>query len=93
MKKKAKKHDPRSEAAQRAACKKLKNGRAHIELWSDEAVGMYEIAISNTYLDKVLAIFDLRDCYRKRKPLTGIMKKVRKAVQPKRGRGKKRRSL
>ena len=87
-----KKHDPRSEAAQREAIKKLKGGACVVPHWSNTELNLkpFEIAITkDTDVDEpveVYAIFDLRDCFRKRSPLTGYMKSQRKAVQPKRRR-------
>lgn len=80
--KKAKKRNPRSEAAQREALKKLYYSSVRIA-WLEGGED-YEIYIKED--EEVVAIFDLRDCYRKRKPLTGITKKLRSAIQPRRKR-------
>lgn len=87
--KRARKHNVRSEAAMRKAIKKWTTEkpvcREH-SLTDDgyPIVNFYDGFHINE--DKLIAIFDLRDCYRKRQPLKGITKAVRKAVQP---RGKK----
>lgn len=82
--KKIKKHDPRSEAAQREVFKDREffiwhtyHTKSTIEI---HALGT--LALGNP--GQAVAIFDLRDCYRKRQPLKGITKAVRKAIQPNR---------
>lgn len=78
-----KKRDPRSEAAMREAI------RRHIDkgdviwdvCWSEDST----FVTASTPNDReYIAIFDLRDCFRKRAPLKGIAKKMRKAIQPRR---------
>ena len=86
---KAKKRNPRSEAAQREA----------IRLWNKCCVILIPIpcttqikaeisslgsASTNRPYREIVAIFDLRDCYRKRAPIKCITKAVRKAIQPRR---------
>ena len=51
------------------------------------AANDYEILIVDIETLTLLAICDLRDLYRKRQPLTGINKTMRKAIQPKRKKG------
>ncbi|HXF28950.1 MAG TPA: hypothetical protein VN457_03805, partial [Chlamydiales bacterium] len=78
MRKLKKKHDPRSEAAQRAAIKAYDAGIGWIGFSGTGPAPIVYILRGET---EVLAIFDLRDCYRKRQPLKGITKKLRKAIQ------------
>lgn len=88
--KKPRKQDPlRTEAAIKRAVKiwaasNVKFGKwCHLTTVADEP---YCVAIGDS--TGRLAIADLRDLYRKRQPLKGITKAMRKMVQPKRGRGK-----
>jgi hypothetical protein len=84
---KAKKHDPKSEAAQREALRE-----PYHWVWQLDATEGVVRAYDRTFDSKgrerdiVLAIFDLRDCYRKRAPLKGVTKALRKAIAPKRKR-------
>lgn len=80
------KRNPRSEAAIKEAVKMLSEGRVHCingGYAENKKLKNYELQF---YLDgdKVssppIAIIDLRDFYRKRAPLKGITKAVRKAV-------------
>lgn len=83
MPKKSKKHNPRSEAAQRFAVKSFMAGDAFMEENRAKlypSVNIHVVGGSN----ELLATFDLRDCYRKRAPLKGIKKAMTKAIQPKR---------
>lgn len=94
MKKKSQKqtkHDLRSEAAQREAIRLAKESKVYFKdekvYFKDESDGMHYnhspfVYALRTWSDELIAIFDLRDCYRKRAPLKGITKAVRKAVQP-----------
>lgn len=87
-----KKHNPRSEAAQKNAIGKL--GQPGISVnspmnsgWAsvNDKLKPTEIAIVDDYKDEdkwILAIFDIRDCYRKRQPLMGINKALKKAIRP-----------
>lgn len=75
--KQARKHDPKSEAAMRRAIR----DRGGLE-WR---LFIFQSVVQATGSDgELIAEFDLRDCYRKRAPLKGITKAMRKAVQPKR---------
>lgn len=88
----AKKRDPRSEAAQKEAVRLLKRNTVNecaAYPYFVEEPGSTEVQILRGDTEEVIAIFDLRDCYRKREPLKGITKKFRKAIQPKRKKGKK----
>ncbi len=78
---KKRKHDPRSEAAMREAIKLWLKQDAELTV-RHKQIGTCELEIEKN--NETLAIFDLRDCYRKRQPLKGITKAVRKAVQPRR---------
>lgn len=83
--KKTKKHNPRSEAAQREAIKRLAEPGVDLKwLAGGEDYEIYAIQALGGTQNEVIAIFDLRDCYRKRKPLTGITKTMRKVIQPRR---------
>lgn len=77
--------NPRSEAAQREAI------RNRDSLFFDVTVGPRSVVVTAHELvscsDEPVAVFDLRDTYRKRAALTGITKKIRKAIQPKAKRG------
>lgn len=90
----------RTEAAVKKAVKLFSTGYAVIEtgvlygVRQDDGLSTYilqptEIAIAlprklyQTHTE-ILAIIDLRDLYRKRAPLTGINKKLKSAIQPKR---------
>lgn len=74
---KSKKWNPKSEAAMRKAIR----DRAGLE-WQ---LFIFQSIVQATGSDgELIAEFDLRDCYRKRQPLKGITKAMRKAVQPKR---------
>lgn len=79
-----KKYDPRSEAAQREACRLLKSGDAHRYFSLGET---FTVHVAELNKDPI-AIFDLRDCYRKRQPLKGIKKAFNKAIAPKRKKAK-----
>lgn len=83
------KHNRRSEAAQREGCKALGNKTGYIayQIEIDEKpfyLQRWELAVISTKGHGIIAIFDLRDCYRKRAPLKGINKAFKKAIQPKR---------
>ncbi len=73
------KRNPRSEVAQREAFKNRKNVSLCI-VHTEKTIEVHASSGTITY-----AIFDIRDCFRKRQPLTGITKKIRKAIQPKKG--------
>ena len=76
----AKTHNHRSEVAQREACRLLRRGEA------TKSFACYEKPFEiHVYKDvgkkwEKVAIFDLRDCYRKRRPLKGVTKAMRKAI-------------
>ncbi len=81
---KKKKHNPKSEAAQREAIRNKWDN-----LWTVHATDETVEVVAYVRLDGeevALVRFDLRDCYRKRAPLKGITKALRKVVQPKRKR-------
>lgn len=71
----------RTERAVRIAAKKVANRSATLEEFSDGEP--YAVAIMEG--EEIIAIFDLRDLYRKRAAIK--MKDLRKAIQP-RGRRK-----
>lgn len=71
----------KTEAAQRRAIKLMNDGLAYIAV-SNAHSPILEVRADS----KTIALFDLRDCYRKRAPLKGIQKTMRKAVQPKKKR-------
>lgn len=75
---KKKKHNPRSEAAQREALRDPTRWQWQL----DRVGGIVEVWDLSGLNDELIAVFNLRDCYRKRKPLKGIMKATRKAIQP-----------
>lgn len=82
-----KKKNIRSEAAMREALKlfvKNQASRGYGFGKNYSKVYFYD----TTQNPELIAIFDLRDCYRKRSPLKGIKKALSKAIQPKRGKGK-----
>lgn len=83
------KHNSKSEAAQRAAIGLLRKLTWDIFVGPNtvkvEAVRLVKNEYGNLIGASTVAEFDLRDCYRKRAPLTGITKALRAAVQPKRG--------
>lgn len=81
--KRIKKHDPRSEAAQRRLIKALKEGDVYT---NRSFLNAYTVQFIDAVNGELLAIFDLRDCYRKRQPLKGIKKAFNKAIAPKRKR-------
>lgn len=75
---------PNSEAAQRWAIK-----HRDILNWAGLAIMQNLEAEPTIYAwsedgGDLVAIFDLRDCYRKRQPLKDITKKLRKAIAPRR---------
>lgn len=80
--KRTKKHDPRSEAAQREAIKQRKNLSFEPCSYPDRIEVQAIMFMNGAY--ETVAIFDLRDCYRKRSPLKGIKKAFNKAIAPKR---------
>lgn len=69
MGERGKRKDPTSEASQAAACRLLVKRLAAAQQMS---IGSTMIAVVDTFGTKVHAVFDLRDCYRLRKPLRGI---------------------
>jgi len=85
-----KKRDPlRTEAAIKKAVEKWGMGGAGLrdyDLSGFLKLTSYDVVFYRR--EKVIAIADLRDLYRKREPLRGITKAVRGAVHP-RKRGKK----
>lgn len=66
----------KTEAAQRRAMKLLIQGKAYRTFGNKD----WEIKVYSPV--RLIAVFDLRDCYQKRQPLSGISKRVRAAVQP-----------
>lgn len=81
---KTKKRDPlRTEAAIERAVQELVEDRAYACRVPGEPYHM-KIQMYREYGDRVLAIADLRDLYRKRAPIK--MKDLRKAIQPRRKR-------
>lgn len=83
-----KKHDPRSEAAQREVCKMILQGDDIYWDRRDTLLYAYHSHTANLFGKPPTAIFDLRDCFRKRLPLKGIKKAFNKAIAPKRQKGK-----
>lgn len=72
-----KKRDPlRTEAAIRKAVTKFKRGECILG-----KLPGYEVEFWDQLGSDPIAIADLRDLYRKRKPLKGVTKKLRKAVR------------
>lgn len=97
MKKKSQKqtkHDPRSEAAQREAIRLFNlphNGQPIIRRdhsFTDDKDFSPTVEFVLIATEQTIAIFDLRDCYRKRKNLVGINKAFRKTIAS-RGKRKK----
>jgi hypothetical protein len=84
MPKLKRKRNPRSEAAMREAVRLLLKDEA--KCWIKHGNGApTEVEISSGREGaELLAIFDLRDCYRKRAPLTGVTKKLKAAIRSKR---------
>ena len=80
--KQGRKRDPRSEASQRAALRRIKQGSAFRQLGDGEERHIVRVYETNAP-GALLAIFDLRDCYRKRAPLKGIKKKLGEIVRGK----------
>jgi len=74
-------HKPETEAAQRDALERM--GELDWVLKSDVAKTT-KVVVAYEQTGRITAIFDLRDCYKKRAPLKGITKAVRRAVQPRR---------
>jgi hypothetical protein len=72
-----KKHNPKSEAAQRVTLRNREKYEWDLSI-DDNRVMAHD---SNGML---AAVFDLRDCYRKRKPLKGIGKAMSKLVRTRR---------
>lgn len=69
----------RTEAAQRRAIKLYQEGEFRIvPQHLPNTVELHALPRGST---ETVAIFDIRDCYRKRKPLKGITKKLRKALR------------
>lgn len=86
-----KKRNLSSEAAQREAASMLRNNKAYLAFSTfgqSSPLNRFQVACFRYRVDGVvselIAVFDLRDCFRKRKPLTGITKKLRSAIQPRR---------
>jgi len=82
-KKKVSKRNPRSEAAMREAAKLMGLVR---RTW-DMGLVISEKPFLLEYhaIGRLIAIFDLRDCYRKRKPLKGVAKELKKVMTRRRG--------
>ena len=87
-KKKTRKRNPRSERAMKAA---VENRRSYHWVLATGRGDHKFIEVYRSYSNWLtkhdeppIAIFDLRDCYRKRQPLTGITKRLRRAVRSKR---------
>lgn len=76
------KRSVRSEAAMREAMKHLRH--LHWDIFIGPKTVRVEAYAEHDMRVQTVAVFDLRDCYRKRAPLKGITKKLRKAIQPKR---------
>lgn len=91
MTKKKHKPNPRTEVAQRRAISKwLADGGVSFGLEACNGtmtVHAYDMDADSERLRRLpMAIFDLKDCYRKRQPLKGITKKIRRVLQPQRKR-------
>ncbi len=82
--KKGKLPNPRSEASQARAIRRWAKNRHSVYPIIDTSGETICVRLYDSGKSDPLAEFDLRDCYRKRQPLTGIEKKLRATVQPKR---------
>lgn len=79
---KSKKRNPRSEAAMREAGKLM---RLVPKTWDmGLKVSREPFILEYHAIGRLIAIFDLRDCYRKRKPLKGVAKELKKVMQRRR---------
>ena len=67
------KHNPKSEAAMREAIKNKTRYEWFLAIFSESVQAWWN--------SELVAEFDLRDCYRKRRPLKGIGKAVSKLVR------------
>lgn len=72
----------RTEKAMAEALRLVKSKRAFIDV---RAPSTYEVVVvMSDPIPHIIGYFDLRDCIRKRAPLKGINKAIRKAIVPKR---------
>lgn len=73
----------RTEKAMSKALKLIPTGEAYIEHGIGDRRWWEVLVFATDPLDHVIAVFDIRDCVRKRAPLKGITKAIRKAIAPK----------
>ena len=81
--KKAKRDPLRTEAAIKRAVGAWNQGDARIKDYEhdNQLPEEFEMFFIDSYSREIIAVADLRDLYRKRKPLKGVTKKLRRAVR------------